>query len=237
MHGMRIMTGGILLLVLLAPLLMPAAGAVTRGQTFTVTITGKVKTAYDVWPEGTHFMTGEPGDQPPLIAPGQVDVIQDPPGGPYVIGNHPIRGGGTIRDDVPPDSSTTSATAYYAEVTTDASGLAVVLFETSAATSTQQFHIEVENPANLDEEVGVVLGEPTPFPTPVTTTRSPGTTTSTTPTTPVTTVSTTVPTTVIPASPPETPPSTPPQQIPVTSAAAGVAVGSVILGIAVSKRR
>jgi len=163
-----------LLLLLLATVLVPAATAqgdtVTRGGTFTVTVAGIPRTAYDLWPKGTSEMTGEPGDQPPVIIAGQVDVVQDPPGGPYTIGLHPTSGGGTIRDDVPPDSSTTPATSYYAEVTTDIQGYGTVIFRTSAATAAgQQFHIVAQNPADLGEEVKIFFGGvPTPAPTPVT---------------------------------------------------------------------
>jgi hypothetical protein len=167
MSMMLTRAGTILLFALLLTALVPGAGAITRGSTFTVTVTGQSRTAYDIWPKGTHAMSGEAGDQPPIIAAGQTDVVQDPPGGPYVIGNHPISGGGTILGDVPPDSSVTSATSYYAEVTTDASGYGVVLFRTSSATATgQEFHIVARNPADLGEEVGVVLGLP-PTPAPV----------------------------------------------------------------------
>jgi hypothetical protein len=152
-----------LTMAMIVVLLITAASAtsdsVTRGRTFTVTVSGTPRTSYDLWPEGTSEMTGETGDQPPVIPPGQVDVRQDPPGGPYTIGNHPISGGGTIRDDIPPDTPTTPASDYYAEVTTDASGYGVVLFQTSAATATgQQFHIKAQNPADLSEDVAVILG-------------------------------------------------------------------------------
>jgi hypothetical protein len=155
--------GTALLLLLIIPLMLAAAsaqsGTVTRGGTFTITVFGTPRTAYDVWPEGTSDMTGEPGDQPPVIVPGQVDVVQDPPGGPYTIGSHPISGGGTIRDDIPPDSSTTPATSYYAEVKTDAGGYGVVMFQTSSATATdRQFHITAQNPADPDEDVPISLG-------------------------------------------------------------------------------
>ena len=171
MSGKSRFTGTILLLVLLLPLTMPLAGAqgsgsLTRGGTFTVTVIGVPRTAYDIWPKGTSFMTGEPGDQPPIIVAGQVDVVQDPPGGPYFIGSHTINGGGTILDDVPPASSVVPNTSYYAEVTTDASGHGVVLFQTSSATSLQQFHITAQNPADLGEDVQVILGVP-PTPKPV----------------------------------------------------------------------
>jgi hypothetical protein len=166
MSGKYTLAGTILLLALLLPVLLTVAGALTRGQTFTVTVIGTPRTAYDIWPKGTSSMTGEPGDQPPIIVAGQVDVAQDPPGGPYTIGSHSISGGGTIRDDVPPDSSVTSATSYYAEVRTDASGYGVVLFQTSSATALQQFHIGAQNPADLGEDVQIVLGLP-PTPKPV----------------------------------------------------------------------
>ncbi len=167
MSGKCTIMGTILLLALLLPALVPGTGALTRGSTFTVTVIGQSRTAYDIWPKGTYAMSGEPGDQPPIIVAGQAGVVQDPPGGPYVIGSHPISGGGTILGDVPPDSSVTSATSYYAEVTTDASGYGVVLFRTSSATATgQQFHIVAQNPADLGEDVRVVFGPPPTVPTP-----------------------------------------------------------------------
>jgi len=169
MSGKYTLAGSILLLVLLVTFVSAqGSGTLTRGNTFTVTVIGTSRTAYDIWPKGTYAMSGEAGDQPPIIVAGQVDVAQDPPGGPYVIGSHPISGGGTILGDVPPDSSVTSATSYYAEVTTDASGYGVVLFRTSSATATgQQFHIVAQNPADLGEDVQVVLGVPTGVPTPM----------------------------------------------------------------------
>jgi len=239
MSRMVTLAGTILLLALLLPVMMTAAGALTRGQTFTVTVIGQSRTAYDIWSKGTHAMTGEPGDQPPIIVAGQVDVAQDPPGGPYVIGLHPISGGGTILGDVPPDSSATSATSYYAEVTTDASGYGVVLFRTSSATATgQQFHIVAENPADLGEDVQVVLGlppSPAPVRTPVMPLPLPTTMkiplmpapTTTVPVTPVPTITTQVPITT--PQPMETPTETTmTQEIPLPAftgiAAMGIAV-------------
>jgi hypothetical protein len=171
MSGSYRLAGTVLLLAILLPIIMTVAGAqgsgsLTRGGTFTVTVIGIPRTAYDIWPKGTSSMTGEPGDQPPIIVPGQTDVVQDSPGGPYVIGSHPTSGGGTILDDVPPTSSVVSAASYYAEVRTDASGHGVVLFQTSRDTATQQFHIGAQNPADLNEDVQVVLGLP-PTPKPV----------------------------------------------------------------------
>lgn len=204
---------------MLAFLLVAAASAqsdtVTRGGTFTVTVLGTPRTPYDVWPEGTSDMTGEPGDQPPVIVAGQVDVAQDPAGGPYPIGSHPISGGGTIRGDVPPDSSTTPATSYYAEVTTDASGYGVVMFRTSSATATdRQFHITAQNPADPGKDVPIFLGGiPTTPPVPVMPLPLPATLM-----TPIIPVATTpVPLTTVPATPVTTmtPPAvTPPVETP-----------------------
>lgn len=242
MSRMLTLAGMILLLAILLPVLVPVAGALTRGQTFTVTVIGQSRTAYDIWSKGTHAMTGEPGDQPPIIVAGQTDVVQDPPGGPYVIGSHQISGGGTILGDVPPDSSVTSATSYYAEVRTDASGYGVVLFQTSSATATgQQFHIVAENPADLGEDVQVALGLP-PTPKPVLTPMMPLPlpTTMKTPLIPVptTTVPETpiLPTAIITPVPPITPQpvetpteTTPAQEIPLLVFTGIAAMGIVVL--------
>jgi hypothetical protein len=177
-------------------------------------------------------MSGESGDQPPIIVAGQVDVVQDPFGGPYVIGNHPISGGGTILGDVPPSSSVTSATSYYAEVTTDASGYGVVLFRTSSATATgQQFHIVAQNPADLGEDVQVVFGPPPTVPTPAMS--SPLPTTMQTPLIPVTTAAETPPP-VQPtqASIPVTLQTATPTQIPVQETPVAKIPPSEIIGIA-----
>jgi len=242
MSRMLTLAGMILLLAILLPVLVPVAGALTRGQTFTVTVIGQSRTAYDIWSKGTHAMTGEPGDQPPIIVACQTDVVQDPPGGPYVIGSHQISGGGTILGDVPPDSSVTSATSYYAEVRTDASGYGVVLFQTSSATATgQQFHIVAENPADLGEDVQVALGLP-PTPKPVLTPMMPLPlpTTMKTPLIPVptTTVPETpiLPTAIITPVPPITPQpvetpteTTPAQEIPLLVFTGIAAMGIVVL--------
>jgi len=167
MPGKYTLAGSIFLLALLiAAVSAQESGSLIRGNTFTVTVIGDPVTAYDIWPKGTHFMTGEPGDQPPIIVPGQVNVAQDPPGGPYLIGSTRT-GGGTILDDVPPSTPEVPNTSYYAQVTTDVSGYGTLLFQTSSATATQQFHITAQNPADPSEEVQVILGVPAPVPTSV----------------------------------------------------------------------
>ena len=171
MKGNPAIAGTILLLILVVIPALPVIArgdTVTRGGTFAVTVAGTPRAAYDIWVKGTHDMSGEPGDQPPVIVPGQVDVQQDDPDGPYPIGSTPIAGGGgTILDDVAPTSAVVPATSYYALVTTDIDGHVTVLFQTSADTATdRQFHIVAQNPANPGEDVQVVLGAPAPAPTP-----------------------------------------------------------------------
>jgi hypothetical protein len=180
-------------------------------------------------------MTGQPGDQPPIIVPGQVDVVQDPPGGPYAIGDTPIRGGGRrILEDVPPSTPEVPNTSYYARVTTDVEGHGTVLFQTSFATATdRQFHIVAENPADPGEDVGVVLGGvPTPVETPVMTLPLPNTmqTPLLPPPTAAIPATTPVPPTSSATAPPQTttPPGTPIQEIPLSDimviAASGIGV-------------
>jgi hypothetical protein len=240
MAGRHILGGSILLLLLF----VAGAGAqVTRGNSFTVTVVGSPRTPYDIWPSGTHDMTGEPGDQPPIILAGQVGVVQDPAGGPYAIGNHPTSGGGTILDDVPPDSSTTSATAYYAEVTTDVSGYGVVLFQTSHNTATgREFHIVADNPANLGEDVQVVLGTVSPSPTPAITMPLPTTLAapvfpvppSTVLSTPAPSTPATTPIPLITPQPVETPTETAPAQgVPLPDA---IAIAAAAIGLLAAER-
>lgn len=188
---------GIALILILVPPV--AAGSVTRGSTFTVSIAGKPATDYYVWFTGTSSMSGEPGDQPPVIVAGTENLEFDPDGGPYTIGSYRYSGGNgrTIIEDVAPSSSTVSNTRYYAQLTTDSDGYGIVEFQTSSATADRTFTIKAQNPSAPDEEVPVKLGLPP--------TRA--TTTTRTPTVPETTVI--IPTaTVPPASPTLTPPVT-----------------------------
>lgn len=139
-----------------------AEDTLTRGSGFTVTITGRPNTAYYVWVARTFSMSGEPGDQPPVISSNLVNVVQDPPEGPYVIGSYRYNNGNgrTILDDVAPSSSTTSNTRYYAQVTTDIDGVAIVGFRTSSATADRKFSIAAQNPQSPGETVYVTLGVP-----------------------------------------------------------------------------
>ncbi len=145
----------LVIIFFLATLVIPAWAAegttndaLTRGGRFSITVTGMPNTPYYVWLTRTFTMTGNFGDQPPVIVAHQRGIHQDPPDGPYTIGHYAFHNGNgrTILDDVAPSSLTMSNTNYYALVATDANGRAVVAFQTSSATATRTFSIKVENP-------------------------------------------------------------------------------------------
>ena len=117
---------------------------ITRGQPFTVILSGAPKSTCYLWVKGTSSMSGERGDQPPMMVISQEGVSHDSPPGPYRIGSYEINGkpGYTLRSDVP--SFPEEGTRYYAEVTTDASGTRVVQFSTSSGTRAQSYTISVE---------------------------------------------------------------------------------------------
>ena len=145
----------------------PSDNALTRGSRFSVNITGSPSTPYYVWLTRTSSMTGKPGDQPPVIVAFQSGIQQDPPEGPYTIGSYVFSSGNgrTIRDDVAPSTPEMSNTRYYALVTTDTDGRAIVTFQTSAATATRTFSIKVENPSSPASDVLVERGLPLRIPT------------------------------------------------------------------------
>ena len=126
--------------------------SLTRGGKFTVTITGMPKTPYYIWLPRTFTMTGEPYDQPPILAGYTQGLQQDSEGGPYTIGSYQYYNGNgrTILEDVCPSSGTVSATNYYGKVTTDENGQAVVEFTTSVYTGLRSYSVRVENPDLVD---------------------------------------------------------------------------------------
>ena len=126
----------------------------TRGGRFTATITGLPNTSYYVWLPGTFSMTGKPYDQPPFITDNTVNVRKDPAGGPYPIGSYQYNNGNgrTIRDDIAPSTPEMSNTQYYALATTDASGVAIVEFQTSVYTGLRSYSVKVENPQSVDSD-------------------------------------------------------------------------------------
>jgi hypothetical protein len=99
-------------------------------------------------------MTGEPRDQPPVIADSQMNVAQDPDDGPWPVGSYQYNNGNgqTIRDDIPPSTADMPNTRYYALVTTDHSGQAIVEFQTSVNTGLRSYSVKVENPRSVDSD-------------------------------------------------------------------------------------
>jgi hypothetical protein len=138
--------------LLIVPVLA-SDGSLTRGSSFTVTVTGYPNTPYYIWLTRTSSMSGEPGDQPPVIAGSTAGIEKDPPDGPYTIGSYQYYNGGgqTIREDVAPSTASMSDTNYYAQVTTDSNGVAVVQFKTSIYTATRTYTVKVENPQNPND--------------------------------------------------------------------------------------
>jgi hypothetical protein len=146
----------------------PSDNALTRGNRFTINITGLPSTPYYIWLTRTSSMTGKPGDQPPVIVPFQSGIQQDPPDGPFTIGSYMINNGNgcTIRDDIAPSTPELSNINYYALVTTDTDGHAVVAFQTSSATSTKTFSIKVENSRSAaNSDILIERGLPARVPT------------------------------------------------------------------------
>lgn len=133
-------------------------GSITRGHQFTVDITGKPNTAYYIWLPRTWPLSGEAYDQPPIVVANQVNVEQDPINGPYTIGSYQYNNGNgrTILDDVAPSSSLLPNTSYYALVTTDSRGHAVVAFGTSINTAIRSYSVRVENPLLVNTDTLLV---------------------------------------------------------------------------------
>ena len=144
--------------------------ALTRGGRFSINITGLPSTPYFVWLTRTSTMTGKAGDQPPLIVPFQSCIQQDPADGPYTIGSYEINNGNgrTIRDDIAPSTPEVSNTNYYALVTTDTDGRAVIMFQTSSSTATRTFSVKVENfRSAANSDILIERGLPSRIPTTV----------------------------------------------------------------------
>jgi hypothetical protein len=128
--------------------------SITRGSRFTVTIIGLPNSSYYLWIPHTSSMTGEPHDQPPVIADNQINVMEDPADGPWPIGSYQYNNGNgqTIRDDIPSSTPDMPNTQYYALVTTDNSGQATVEFHTSVNTGIRSYSVKVESPQSIDSD-------------------------------------------------------------------------------------
>ncbi|MDP2798099.1 MAG: hypothetical protein Q8N94_11455 [Methanoregula sp.] len=149
-----LLTAVILVSVLLVPLVSANETGLTRGSRFTITVTGTPNTPYYVWLTRTYTMSGEPGDQPPVLVANQANIEKDPSDGPYVIGSYQYNNGGgrTIIDDVAPTTALISDTQYYALVTTNNDGRAIVAFQTSSDTATRTFSVKVENAQSVAKD-------------------------------------------------------------------------------------
>jgi hypothetical protein len=180
---------------------------ITRGSRFTVTITGIPNTSYYVWLPRTFTMTGEPYDQPPVISDYLENTWKDPEGGPYPIGEYQYNNGNgrTIRDDIAPSTTAMSNTNYYARVSTDTAGRAVVQFQTSLNTGLRSYSVKVESPESVDRDnlqveitvhsrkaPSIMIQTPDTTPEPATVTRTITIITSASPTTEIITAKPTI---------------------------------------------
>jgi hypothetical protein len=120
-------------------------GIVSHGNQFSVTVTGRANEFYYIWVNGTSSMSGGSQDQPPLMAPNQEGVANDPVHGPYTIGAYQYGGGGgkTITQDVP--IAPNNGVFYYAQMKTSSGGTRTVGFLTGADTDDKTYTIRVEN--------------------------------------------------------------------------------------------
>ena len=245
MSGKYACAGLVLLVIFLVLVFMPLAGAqgegtVTRSQAFTVTIVGTPYTAYVVWLKGTFSLSGGPGNQPPVIEGNQENIVQDPPGGPYVIGSYRYYNGGgrTILDDVAPSTASVPNTSYYAQVTTDENGIGVVAFLTSHNTAAQSYSIVAQNPANPSQDVSVALGTPSQVMAPVATIPAASVLPAAVPTTTLTTLPlvNATPVTTPALTPAGGPVQAPATQSPIPAVIAIAAAGAVFLVTARSRR-
>ncbi len=128
--------------------------SITLGSRFTVNIIGLPNSSYYIWLPHTFTMTGEPRNQPPVIADNQMNVAEDPVDGPWPIGSYQYNNGNgqTIRDDIAPSTSVMPNTRYYALVTTDTRGQATVEFLTSVNTRLRSYSVKVESPKSIDSD-------------------------------------------------------------------------------------
>jgi hypothetical protein len=209
-----------------------SSGGLTPGSGFTVSITGNPGTPYYVWLTRTSTMSGAPGDQPPVISGGISDVEKDPPDGPYLIGMHTISKGGTIIDDVAPSPDGLPGTNYYALVTTNADGVAIVQFRITPGTAVRTYSVKVEDRTGAAGNFNVQanLFPRTTLPTPVIVTIPPTSLPVTTIPTPEPTASVVVP--AEPVAPPSTlpgPAASPSRYAPIPSWIVWSAVAAVFM--------
>jgi PGF-CTERM protein len=124
---------------------------VVRSKPFSVTVTGRPLTTYQIWVKGTSSMRGGYDDQPPMVGLFQDKVYNDTlNGAPFLIGRYAYENGAgrTIRMDVCTDTaidaSIYNSSRYYALINTTSSGTRTIEFVTTNMTKAQTYTIRVE---------------------------------------------------------------------------------------------
>ncbi len=124
--------------------IVSSSDSVTRGNSFTVTITGNSGVPVYLWVNAPN-KSGGPGDQPPMILFAQDGVKQDNPEGPYSIGSYmPSSGNGKRLIDLVPKEPY-KGVKYYAEVTPDRNGIRTVELRTNEQTAEAKYTIKIES--------------------------------------------------------------------------------------------
>jgi PGF-CTERM protein len=118
---------------------------VVRSKPFSVTITGRPNTAYNVWVKGTSTMDGSYDNQPPQFQLNQAGTVV----GDVLTGNYVYQNNGAISADVPSAADVlknmgVSTNPFWANVTTSASGTRTVGLITTNWTKAQKYTIRVE---------------------------------------------------------------------------------------------
>jgi PGF-CTERM protein len=152
--------------------------SVVRSKSFSVTITGKPNTVYNMWVKGTSTMTGAYDDQPPMVKAAQLGVKQDT----YVNVGTPLFGAGslsagayqyengnglTIWDDVAAGNAANvgklgNGSYVYCNVTTSATtGTRTVEFTTTNWTKAQKYTIRAEQRFPIQSAANVATARTT----------------------------------------------------------------------------
>ncbi|MGD0535794.1 MAG: MEMAR_RS02690 family S-layer glycoprotein [Methanoregula sp.] len=143
--------------------------SVVRSKSFSVTVTGRPNTYYNLWIKGVSTMAlGSYDNEPPLIAPNQVGVNPDPAGSAAAIaadkelttasgvnntagqyyGGYQFQNEGSLYNLYANEGGTSAngafATSVYAGIQMSASGTRTIMFTTDNMTKAQQYTIRVE---------------------------------------------------------------------------------------------
>jgi hypothetical protein len=135
--------------------------AVTRGNTFSVTVSGRPSGVYYLWVKDTGALTGGANNQAPMVILNQEKLMLDPPTGPFFIGSYQYDGGGaqTIKMNVGTDP-VYNGTRYYGQIITTISGTRTIEFQTNSQTRNMTFTIRVENKSHgrfRSDEVNITV--------------------------------------------------------------------------------